>query len=63
MSKVVKPITINLSVMDTLIIIEAIDHLIKDEEVNALDRQGAEMFRKKVIKAVEESSVDLDLEG
>lgn len=63
MSKVVKPITMNLSVMDTLIIIEAIDHLIKDEEVNALDRQGAEMFRKKVIKAVEESSVDLDLEG
>lgn len=62
MSKVVKPITMNLSVMDTLIIIEAIDHLIKDEEVNALDRQGAEMFRKKVIKAVEESSVDLDLE-
>lgn len=63
MSKVVKPITMNLSVMDTLIIIEAIDHLIKDEEVNALDRMGAEMFRKKVIKAVEESSVDLDLEG
>ena len=56
--KFVKPIKTELSVLDTLTIITALDYLIADIERHTVDRAAAERLRQRILNEVEQGAVE-----
>ena len=60
--KFVKPIKTQLSIMETLLIISALDYLIADIERHTVDRAAAERLRQRILNEVGQGAVEIELD-
>ena len=58
--KAVRPITMGLSITDTLLIIEGLNHIIKDKERHELDKELSERLKDRIIETVKENSIEIE---
>jgi hypothetical protein len=58
--KAVKPININLSIMDTLLIIDGMDYIANDTERHEIDRAGAKRLKDKILNEVEAQAIEIE---
>jgi hypothetical protein len=58
--RIVKPIIMELSVTDTLMIIEGMDCLIKDNERHELDRTLAKRMKDRIMKEMYDNSIVIE---
>lgn len=55
----VQPITMELKIVDTLLLISALDYLIADPERHEIDRAGAEKLRQRIMNEVEKGGIEI----
>ena len=60
MSRVVKPININLSVMDTLLVIEGLDAIMRDNKRHEIDKAGAKRLKARILEAVHDNAIEIE---
>lgn len=58
--KVVRPFSVNLSVTESLIIIDGLDALIKDQERHEIDRAIAQRLKDKVLKLAKDNAIEIE---
>ena len=58
--KVVKPITMDLSIMDILTITTALLVFSENEKYNEIDREAAKMLKAKIDKRVKDNAIDIE---
>lgn len=60
MSKIVRPITMDLSITDTLLIIDGLTYITKDMERHELDRELAKRLIDRVKAEVDNNAVEIE---
>jgi hypothetical protein len=58
--KVVRPFSVNLSVTESLIAIEGLDAIIKDQERHEIDRAIAQRLKDKVLKLAKDNAIEIE---
>ena len=58
--KVVRPFSVNLSVTESLITIEGLDAIIKDQERHEIDRAIAQRLKDKVLKLAKDNAIEIE---
>lgn len=58
--KVVKPITMDLSIMDILTITTALLVFSENEKYNEIDREAARLLKAKIDKRVKDNAIDIE---
>ncbi len=58
--KVDKPITMDLSIMDTLIITTALLAFSENNKYNEIDREAAKLLKAKIDKRVKDNAIDIE---
>lgn len=58
--KVVRPFSVNLSVTESLIVIDGLDALIKDQERHEIDRAIAQRLKDKVLKLAKDNAIEIE---
>ena len=58
--KVVKPITMDLSIMDILTITTALLVFSENEKYNEIDREAAKMLKAKIDRKVKDSAIEIE---
>lgn len=58
--KLVKPINMEIKVIDSLILISALDYLIADPERHEIDRAHAEKLRQRILNEMEKGGIEVD---
>lgn len=56
---VVKPITVELSVSESLIVISGLTSITKDMERHELDRELAQDLKDKILKIAEDNAIEI----
>jgi hypothetical protein len=59
MSKKVTPITIELGVSDSLLVIEGLNALIRNKDRHELDRELARNLRERILRKVEDNAIEV----
>lgn len=58
--KVVKPITIELGISDTLLIMDGLNYIIKDMERHGLDKELAKSLKDRIKTAANNSAIEIE---
>lgn len=58
--KVVKPITMDLSIMDTLIITTALLVFSENKKYNEIDREAARQLKARIDKTVKDNAIEIE---
>lgn len=58
--KAIKPITIELGISDTLLIMDGLNYIIKDMERHVLDKELAKSLKDRIKTAANNSAIEIE---